>query len=142
MGRYTYEEPDHVSDERPVNVTWHKVNDESIDIYKRRVDEVIPNMNMSSDTLFCNNVLCECGNNRPDIDGVCKQLIGVLLPAGQETLPQSNYIDRGIPYWNDEIESVRETDMFWHWLWVENYKPRHGQVVAIMRKTRASYHNA
>ena len=71
--RYTYEEPEHVADERPVEVAWHKVNDETIDRYKRRIDELIPNMIMSSDTLFCNNVLCECGNHRSDIDDVCKQ---------------------------------------------------------------------
>ena len=32
--RYTYEEPEHVTDERPVQVAWHKVNDETIDRYK------------------------------------------------------------------------------------------------------------
>ena len=83
--------------------------DETIDRYKRRIDELIPNMIMSSDTLFCNKVLCECGNHRSDIDDVCKQLIDVLLRAGRETLPQCNHKDRGIPYWNDEVESVRET---------------------------------
>ena len=72
--RYPYEEPEHVADERPVKVAWHKVNDETIDRYKRRIDELIPNMIMSSDTLFCNNVLCECWNHRSDIDDVCKQL--------------------------------------------------------------------
>ena len=39
-----------------------------------------------------------------------------------------------------EIESVRETAMFW--LWVDSDRPRHGHVAAIMRKTRASYHYA
>ena len=140
--RYTYEEPEHVADERPVKVAWHKVNDETIDRYKRRIDELIPNMIMSSDTLFCNNVLCECGNHRSDIDDVCKQFIDVLLRAGRETLPQCNHKDRGIPYWNDEVESVRETAMFWHWLWVDSDRPRHGHEAAIMRKTRASYHYA
>ena len=32
--------------------------------------------------------------------------------------------------------------MFWHWLWVDNDRPRHGHVAAIMRKSRASYHHA
>ena len=68
---------------------------------------------------------------------LCKQLIDVLLRAGRETLPQCNHKDRGIPYWNDEVESVRETAMFWHWLWVDSDRHRHGHVAAIMRKTRA-----
>ena len=140
--RYTYDEPEHVADERPIKIAWHKVNDESIGRYKHRIDELIPNMIMSSDTLFCNNVLCECGIHRSDIDSVCKQLIDVLLRAGQDTLPQCSHRDRGIPYWNDEGESIRETAMFWHWLWVDNDRPRHGHVAAIMRKTRASYHYA
>ena len=135
-------QPEHVDDERPVKVAWHNVNDETIDRYKRRIDEMIPNMIMSSDTLLCNNVLCECGNHRSDIDDVFKQLIDVVLRAGRETLPQCNHKDRGIPYWNDEVESVRETAMFWHWLWVDSVIPRYGHVAAIMRKTRASYHYA
>ena len=32
--------------------------------------------------------------------------------------------------------------MFWHWLWVDNERPRHGHVAAVMRKTRATYHYA
>ena len=32
--------------------------------------------------------------------------------------------------------------MFWHWLLVDNDRPRQGHVAAIMRKTRASYHYA
>ena len=36
--RYTYEEPEHVAGELPVKVAWHKVNDETIDRYKRRID--------------------------------------------------------------------------------------------------------
>ena len=30
--------------------------------------------------------------------------------------------------------------MCWHWLWVDNYTPKHCQVTAIMRKTIACYH--
>ena len=66
----------------------------------------------------------------------------MLLRAGQDTLPKCSHRDRGIPCWNDEVESIRETAMFWHWLWVDNDRPRHGHVAAIMRKTRASYHYA
>ena len=33
--------------------------------------------------------------------------------------------------------------MFWHWLWVDSDRPRHGHVADIIRrKTRASYHYA
>ena len=46
----------HVADERPIKIAWHKGNDESNGRYKRRIDELIPNMIMSSDTLFCNKV--------------------------------------------------------------------------------------
>ena len=40
------------------------------------------------------------------MDGVCKQLIDVLLRAGRQTLPQCSHRDSGILYWNDEVESV------------------------------------
>ena len=95
-----------------------------------------------SASLYCTNVLCECDKHRSDIDNVCKQLIDVLIRAGKETRPQCSRKDRGIPYWNDEEDDARETALFWHWLWGENGKPRHGNVAAIMRKTRASYHYA
>ena len=97
---------------------------------------------MSLDTLYCTNVLCECEKHRSDIDNVCKQSIDVLIRAGKQTLPQCSRTDRGIPYWNDEVDDARETALFWHWLWVENGRPRHRNVAAIMRKTRASYHYA
>ena len=66
----------------------------------------------------------------------------MLLRAGKETLPQckSNATDFGIPFWNDEIDDVREGALFWHWLWIENGRPRLGHVADIMRRTRATYH--
>ena len=42
------------------------------------------------------------------------------------------------PFWNDEIDDVREVALFW--LWIENGRPRLGHVADIMRRTRAKYH--
>ena len=32
--------------------------------------------------------------------------------------------------------------MFWHWLWIDNGRPRQGQAANVMRMTRARYHYA
>ena len=32
--------------------------------------------------------------------------------------------------------------MFWHWLWIDNGRPRQGPVANVMRMTRARYHYA
>ena len=80
-------------------------------------------------------------SHRSDIDTHCKQLIDVLLRAGYETLPQckSNATDFGSPLWNDEIDDIREVALFWHWLWIDNGRPRLGHVADIIRRTRAKY---
>ena len=75
-----------------------------------------------------------------DIDTHCKQLIDVLLRAGNETLPQckSNATDFGTPLWNDEIDYIREVVLLWHWIWIENGRPRLGHVADIMRALELS----
>ena len=99
-------------------------------------------IDIPQNSVHCTDVLCENDSHRSDIDTHCKQLIDVLLRAGDETLPQckSNATDFGIPFWNDEIDDVREVALFWHWLWIENGRPRLGHVADIMRRTRAKYH--
>ena len=91
--------------------------------------------------MHCTDV-CENDSHRSAIDTHCKLLIDVLLRAGNEKLPQckSNATDFSTPFWNDEIDDIREVALFWHWLWKENGRPRLGHTADIMRRTRAKYH--
>ena len=48
--------------------------------------------------MHCTDVLCENDSHRSDIDTHCKQLIDVLLHAGNETLPQCKSNATDFPY--------------------------------------------
>ena len=124
--------------------TSHKVDAESIGCYKARIDVLIDNLNISLAKMSCTDVLCDSTAYRSDIDSLCKQLIDVLIRAGHETLPlcKSDHEQHSVPGWGAEVEEVRDVAMFWHWLWIDNGRPRQGQVAKVMRMTRAGYHYA
>merc|ERR1739842_294014 len=47
-----------------------------------------------------------------------------------------------VPGWNENVRPFFEKSLFWHDIWVQNGKPRGGEVANIMRLTRARYHYA
>ena len=54
----------------------------------------------------------------------------------------SDHGQHSVPGWGAEVEEVRDVAMFWRWLWIDNGRPRQGQVATVMRMTRARYHYA
>ena len=127
---------------RTPKVAWHRLNADLLKCYNDRIDNLLDSTDIPQNNVYCTDVLCENDSHRSDIDIRCKQLIDVLLRAGNETLPQckSSATDFGTPFWNDEIDDAREVALFWHWLWLENVRPRLRHVADIMRRTRAKYH--
>ena len=107
---------------RTPKVAWHRLNADLLKCYNDRIDLLLDSIDNPQNSVHCTDVLYENDSHRSDIDTHCKQLIGVLLRAGNEILPQckSNATDFRTPLWNDEIDDIREVALFWHWLWIEN----------------------
>ena len=67
-------------------------------------------------------------------------IVSACLDASDHTLPKRGPRKKIGPYRSDLIQPHKDCSLFWHSIWVENGKPRHGIVAQIMRQTRAKYH--
>ena len=72
----------------------------NINCYNDRIDLLLDSIDIPQNSVHCTGVLCENDSHRSDINTHCKQLIEVLLGAGNETLPQckSNATDFRTPF--------------------------------------------
>ena len=69
-------------------VAWHRLNADLLKCYNDRIGQLLDSIDIPQNSVHCTDVLCENDSHRSDIDTHCKQLIDVLLRAGDETLPQ------------------------------------------------------
>jgi len=74
----------------------------------------------------------------------CEHIYKCCFNAGCATIPTSDqsmiHNGVGIAGWNEHISPFHEKSLFWHRLWIEADKPRHGALANIMRSTRSKYH--
>ena len=74
---------------------------------------------------------------------MCTYLIDSCINSSDIAFPHIyTNCKRSVPFWNEEVKSLRETSLFWHFLWKECGKPNTGHVNMIMKATRANYHRA
>ena len=91
----------------------------------------------------CNNVRCSTDQHINDIDQLCNAVVNSCTRAGQLCIPQSSGRCRKcVPYWQEEIQPLKDSALFWHWIWRECGKRNNGAVYDVTRRTRHRYHYA
>ena len=45
---------------------------------------------------------------------------------------------RPVAGWKDQVKPEREQSLFWHWMWLEAWKPNFGYIFHIMKGTHTS----
>ena len=65
-------------------VAWHRLNADLLKCYNDRIDLWLDSIDIPQNSVHCTDVLCENDSHMYDIDTHCKQLIDVLLRAGNE----------------------------------------------------------
>ena len=48
---------------------------------------------------------------------------------------------KNVPGCEEYVKPYRKKSIFWHGIWLDNERPKHGIVWEIMRRTRAEYHS-
>lgn len=123
-------------------VAWHKVSDTHVNNYKECLDFKLKNVTLPHDALKCKDVMCKNTSHHNAINKLCNDLILTCIDVSNEVLPHTCPKENLIPFWNEEIEPLRQKSLFWHNIWNECGKPHEGVLANIMRRTRALYHKA
>ena len=125
-------------------IDWNLVTDAERNNYVETLDMLLDDINLPCDTLSCKDLYC-CEHNN-DIDKYGSDIMNACLQAGELCIPHrmvktgSSHQSKSIPGWKEYVAPVREQSIFWHNLWIECGRPKHGHIADTMRMTRAKYH--
>ena len=122
-------------------VSWNKATECDLNAYREDIASSLSNITDLS-SVQCNNVLCKEHDN--DINILCTKIINACTDAADRNIPHSvmsGCMHKNVPGWEEHVKPYRNKSIFWHGIWLDNERPKHGIVWEIMRRTRAQYHS-
>ncbi len=111
------------------------------DNYKKVLSSLLNDIDIPHEAAVCHDKMCSI--HKQDICAYHDAIIMAMIQAYSETIPISKSGCSNVkaaPGWNEYIEGYFRTSLFWHSLWIDKGKPRHGIVVNVGHKTSAQYH--
>ncbi len=67
-------------------------------------------------------------------------MISICVQSGGACFPKVKHKENSVPYWNEEVQSLKDKALLWHDIGQQCGKPRDGVVAQIMRRARHKYH--
>ena len=105
-------------------IAWHKVAFSHIVNYQDKMDLLLDKINMDFPALLCNDISCVEASHKHNIDDVTEQLINIAIQSGRYAFPSCVNSHIVIPRWDEEIQPLKESSLFWHHLWLQCDKPK------------------
>lgn len=119
--------------------SWCKASHEDIELYKDKIDMFLADVMIPEDVLNCDIKGCNNSDHLQCIDYLFDCIIETCVNASHESIPFCKE-SKGIPKWNEMAQPARERALFWHKMWLQCGKPKHGVVHDLRVKTRREYH--
>ena len=127
---------------------WNKASPNDLLDYQNSVDRKLTAINLNTDALQCHDLKC-CRNDHLEfINHLTNYILQSCSDSSSDHIPQSSSTsddpksDKKIPGWKEHVEPVRQTALFWHFLWQQCGSPLLGEVAGIRCRTREVYHRA
>ena len=124
---------------------WHKASSENISNYSQSLNNLINNVVIDSDMLYCRDVKCSSRSHLESLDRLSEEVMDCITQAVQDTIPHSNSNNGGfipVPGWKDFIAPYKDQAMFWCAVWKSAGRPIDTELHKVMRHTRNKYHYA
>ena len=123
-------------------LAWDQASSLEKNMYANRLDELLQKIDLPHSVCTCSGLQCNC--DLALIDGFAQKLVDECLCAAKQTISyrRENKSSRCIPGWNEYVKDALNTSRFWHSIWLQTGRPKHGIVANIMRSTRMKYHYA
>jgi hypothetical protein len=126
-----------------IRPSWSKATDEHKSMYRQTLHDNLAAITVPSGALLCRRIDCRDADHTDAINLYVRCITEACLLAADGAVPHvSPPNDNAVPGWNDFVAPFREKSLFWHHVWIENGRPRHGVIADIMRRTRSAYHYA
>lgn len=121
-------------------VSWHvNVNDAPAlnDYIAPRLRELACNQ-----VLQCNDHLCIDKNHKLALNNISFNIVNIIRTGCAAVLrkkvpTKKRFMLHG---WDSTCSELRDTSLWWHWLWCNSGKTRSGVIYNVMKRTRLEYH--
>ena len=125
------------------STAWHKCSMGQKQEFVNTLDGLLLQINIQQDAITCNTVNCNMHNDcirklYNDIIYFCSESDKV-LPKTCINTRNNNDIVAG---WNEFVKEHKKEALYRHQIWLDNGKPRQGEIAFNRRRTRAKYHYA
>ena len=121
---------------------WNECSEKNIEDYKLKIESDLLSVEFKQEALTCKDL--HCNKHSEYIEYLYKSIIDICSNASEMHLPTSSNGNKQkvIPGWNDYVQPFLDKSLFWHDIWVQNGRPRNGELARVMRASRARYHYA
>ena len=118
------------------HINWNVVTDDYKELYCQKLENLLRNINMA-DVESCKSM----NAHESAIDAFYNDIVKACITAASECFPKKKTSKHSFP-WSDDLCHLRETALFWHWLWKENGCPHTGHIASVRQNSRSKYHYA
>ena len=131
--------------EHKSSVAWHKCDDVNIGAYQNRLDQLLLQIDPTNEAWSCKDR--KCTKHNEFIQNKHNQIIRLWMEASNNCLPHTTTknADRGkniIPGWNEHVKEHKENAKMCHQNWIQNNRPRQGDIAKKKISSRLKYHYA
>ena len=127
------------------SVAWHKCDIIHTDNYKNDLDRCLLMINPKNEAISCKNYGCII--HKEDIQKLHNDVIRYMGESSKKCFPHTSQRnskkDRKIvPGWNEHVKEHAEIAKYWNEIWIQQGKPKDGDLAKMRRKTKLKYHYA
>jgi exonuclease III len=123
-------------------VSWVRATEANVLEYKTDLGRRLRSICSPVDALLCRDLRCRHAPHFQAINAYANELTEACIAAAEATLPVTcdRRFNGCMPGWSEHVKPTRERSLFWHRMWLDCDRPKHGPVADAMRRTRAAYH--
>ena len=127
------------------SVAWHKCEVKHKDNYKQELDQRLLNINPKNEAISCKNH--NCCIHKGYIQELHKAVIKYIFEASNVCFPhtsecKSKNEHNAVPGWNEHVKEHSKVAKYWNDLWIQQGRPRDGELARKRRATKLKYHYA
>jgi len=129
-----------IPEDNEKHIQWDKI--ETYEAYKECIENIlisgVTDHMLDLDCFNCDDITCKNTEHKCQLSEALAILTDMCIESGKLTLPCKS--NRAMPFWNDEVQQLKDNSMFWGSLWKENGKPSTGEIHNVYINTRKKYH--
>ncbi|ELT95073.1 hypothetical protein CAPTEDRAFT_210950 [Capitella teleta] len=126
-----------ITETRPPNrkPSWHRAKSTNLLRYREILRAKLHALAIPVDALACNEF--ECGVHSEVLRNYYSEIMNAIISSAERAIPKQR--KRALAGWSEYVSPYKEKAMFWHRIWSDSGRARHGWLHSLMLSTKREY---